>query len=67
VAFTPDGKHVLSANEDSGLRWWDAATGAEVPAFETDDSINTLAVSADGRRAVSGDAKGTVRLWGLPK
>ena len=30
VAFSPDGKHVVSGSSDLRVKIWDAATGAEV-------------------------------------
>ena len=33
VAFTPDGRHVLSGSRDKLVKIWDAETGAEVSSF----------------------------------
>ena len=30
VAYSPDGKHIVSGSEDSTVKVWDAATGKEV-------------------------------------
>src|SRR5262245_19678088 len=35
VAFTPDGKSVLTASQDNIIRLWDLKTGKEVRRFET--------------------------------
>ena len=32
VAYSPDGKHVVSVSDDGGVRIWDSATGKEVSA-----------------------------------
>ena len=49
------------------LRLWDRRTGKEVRRFEDGHtaSVGALAVSADGKRALSGSVDQTVRLWDL--
>jgi WD40 repeat protein/serine/threonine protein kinase/formylglycine-generating enzyme required for sulfatase activity len=70
VAFTPDGKELLSASADCTIRIWDVATGAEVDRLVGHDQIVTrLAISPDGRFVFS-DSEGTnfvgeAILWDL--
>ena len=49
------------------MRLWDVEAGGEVLRFEGHTkAVHSVAISADGRRALSGSADQTVRLWGLP-
>jgi WD40 repeat protein len=63
VAFLPGGR-ALAAGRDGVWRLWDPDTGRELRKFGTraPDSISWVAVSADGRHAVSA-ARSTVILW----
>ncbi len=56
IAFTPDGKQLVTANGAKSIRLWDARTGKQTGGFETegpDGWANTfsLAVSPDGKHA----------------
>jgi hypothetical protein len=53
VAFLPDGRTALSAGGD--LKLWDVATGKELRSLAKSDNNYPVAVSHDGRTALSGD------------
>jgi WD40 repeat protein len=50
VAFSPDGKQVVSGSSDMTVRLWDAATGAALQRLEGhSDSVRSVAFSPDGK------------------
>jgi WD40 repeat protein len=64
VAFSPDGKLVVSGSWDKAVRLWDAATGAARQTLEGhSDMVTSVAFSPDGKLVVSGSWDKTVRLW----
>jgi hypothetical protein len=64
VAFTPDGKLVLTGSPLGALVLRDPATGAEAGRFEGHTSaITAVAFSADGAYLLSASSDGSARLW----
>jgi WD40 repeat protein len=64
VAFSPDGKQVVSGSNDRTVRLWDAATGAALQTLQGySSSVSSVAFSPDGNQVVSGSGDQTVRLW----
>jgi WD40 repeat protein len=63
VAFSPDGKQVLS-NSGLGLKLWDINTGRLIRTFSGHGNlVNSVAFSPDGKQVLSGSSDSTVRLW----
>jgi hypothetical protein len=68
VAFSADGKRVLSGGTDATVRLWDAHTGKELRRFRK-HAASVLAVSftEDGRSTLSASNEAEVLLWELEK
>src|SRR4029079_18490237 len=64
VAFSPDGRFVVTASADGTARVWDAATGKTVAALRGHSkSVHTASFSPDGKFIVTASDDATVRLW----
>ena len=65
VAFSPDGRHIVSGSEDHTIRLWDAQTGTQVGNCLQGhtDIVNSVAFSPDGRHIVSGSSDCTIQCW----
>jgi WD40 repeat protein/serine/threonine protein kinase len=64
VAFSPDGRFILTGSGENTLRLRDVATGQILRTFEGHKKeINSLAFSPDGRFALSGSSDKALRLW----
>ena len=60
VAFSPDGRRLVTASRDDTIRIWDAHFE---PLIGHTDGVASVAFSPDGHRLASGATTSTVRLW----
>jgi WD40 repeat protein len=65
AAFMPDGRSVVAIVRDGIVRRYDLATGAETQLGTTPSDPEALAISPDGRWAVTGGIMGDVVAWSL--
>jgi len=66
IAFTPDGKQLVSVAMDHTVRLWDLASGQEVGQFVGHtDYVTSVAISPDGKWLATGADDNTVRIWDL--
>jgi WD40 repeat protein/serine/threonine protein kinase len=66
VAFSPDGRRIVTASKDHAARVWDAGTGEAVtPPLRHGHTVLRAAFSPDGRRVVTASHDRTARVWGV--
>jgi WD40 repeat protein len=64
VAFSPDGKYVLTGSEDRTAALWEADTGRQVRTFRGHTHwVYSVAFSPDGQYVLTGATDGTAALW----
>ena len=64
LAFSADGKHLLSGSKDRSLRLWDVARGKKVQTFAGHDNwVTAAALSADGKYVLSLSDDCSAKLW----
>ncbi len=64
VAFSPDGKAVLTGSDDQTARLWDTLTGRPIgPPLTHQGVVWSVAFSPDGKAVLTGSYDQTARLW----
>ena len=66
VSFLVDGKHIVSCGKEGVIRRWAVEDGSQIHArtpMEVGSSVYNIAVSRDGKWAVSGTGRGRVIVW----
>jgi WD40 repeat protein len=64
VAYSPDGRHIASADENGRLKIWNGATGQELLTLTGHtNGVTGLAYGPGGRRLASVSWDGTMRVW----
>jgi WD40 repeat protein len=64
VAFSPDGRSVLTGSHDGSAYIWDAASGQILREFKGHgDAVSSVAFSPDGCSVLTGSYDGSARFW----
>lgn len=65
IAFSPDGKYILTGNTDNTAKLWDLK-GHEIQTFKGHtNGVNSVAFSPDGKKVLTGSRDSTAVLWDL--
>src|SRR5262249_27783003 len=68
LAFSPDGKSLLSSGNEPLVRLWNLDDGKEKLKQEAHEgAVIALAFTPNGKTLVSGANDGTIRIWDIPK
>src|SRR5260370_1025656 len=64
VAFSPDGRYLLSGGSDRLIKLWDVQTRSEIRSFRGHkDWVTSVMFSPDGHRVLSAAVDQSVRVW----
>ena len=64
VAYSPDGRFLVSASRDSTLVLWDARTGERIRVLKGHTGgVTSVAWRSDGKRILSGSQDRTLAIW----
>src|SRR5438128_521991 len=66
VAFSPDGKTLVSGEQDKSIRLWDLATGEETKKLDGHTNwVVSLSFSRDGKLLASAGLEDVLRVWDM--
>ncbi len=64
IAYTPDGRSLITAGADGKLVWREAASRKILESIKAHDAeISRLVLSRDGKQFITGDWNGRIKLW----
>ena len=67
IAFSPDGRFLVSGGADGAVGGWDAHVGRSVGTLAGHSGrVNSVAFDPEGRAVASGGSDKKIRVWGLP-
>jgi WD40 repeat protein len=66
VAFSPDGKYLVSGSRDKTVKLWSVESQKEVSTLRAhSDYVTSVTFSPDGKYLASGSIDKTVKLWNI--
>ncbi|KAJ5990302.1 hypothetical protein N7522_010509 [Penicillium canescens] len=63
MAFSPNGKQIVTGSTDTTIRRWDITIGATQNVVGHSGRVVTVAISPDGKVIASGSTDNTIKLW----
>jgi WD40 repeat protein len=66
LAFSPDGKYLVSGSTDKTVKLWRVESQKEVTTLQGHSkSVVSIAFSPDGKYLASGSVDNTIKLWSV--
>jgi WD40 repeat protein/TPR repeat protein len=65
LAFSPDGKTLLTGGDDEMVRFWNVEDRGERQPLETGVRVSSVSFSPDGSQILTAGFDGSLRLWDL--
>jgi WD40 repeat protein len=66
VAFSPDGRQVVSGSRDGTVRIWDVESSKQITLLQGHHMwVFSVSFSPDGAHVASGSTDGTIRVWDI--
>jgi WD40 repeat protein len=66
LAFTPDGKTLVTCGGDNSIRFWNTTAWKEIPpSLGQKEYVSALALSPNGRTLATACYDGTMKLWNV--
>jgi len=63
IAFSPDGRRLVTANADGTATIWDSSSGDELLRLHADSAVADIAFSPDGKSIAGGTEGKAIVLW----
>src|SRR5262245_43112923 len=63
LAYSSDGKLLISAGRDGVITLWDTATNKTTAKFAGNGILRTVAISPDGKTVAAAGRAGPIKLW----
>jgi len=63
IAYSPDGKHLITGHKDGNGIIWDTATGQKTFTLSQHEQVSYVAYSPDGKRVALASLFGTISIW----
>ena len=63
IAFSHDGKTLVSGASDKTIRLWNIASGSENRLIKVDSGVNTVLLTSDGKTIVAALSNGHIKLF----